>query len=114
MEHANWPKWMLPYDTNSMNSKGMDTWKLVELPAGANIVGSRFVLHYKHDAAHNIASRIARLVTQGFTQAEGINYNGDLLTHGKTFSNPYYCCHCCPQWLELEQMDIDGAYLNAP
>jgi len=19
--HANWPKWMLPYDTNSMNSK---------------------------------------------------------------------------------------------
>ena len=53
----------------------MNTWRLVELPAHANIVGSKFVLHYKHDDTGNIASRKARLVTQGFTQVEGINYN---------------------------------------
>jgi len=91
----------------------MDMWKLVELQDHANIVRSKFILHYKHDAAGNIASRKARLVMQGFIQAEGINYN-------ETFSPTEKLSAICiiaaiavhNNW-ELEQMDIDGAYLNA-
>ena len=72
---ANWPEWDASIWCKLAQLDHMDTWKLVEPPDRANIVGSKFVLHYKHNAASNIASRKVRLVVQGFTQAEGIDYN---------------------------------------
>jgi len=77
-------------------------------------VGSRFVLHYKHDTSSNIASRKARLVTQGFTQAEGINYNETFSPMEKLSAIHIIAAIAAHNGWELEQMDIDGAYLNAP
>ena len=53
----------------------LQTWDLVGLPNNVNIVGSRLVFHYKHDASGNIIARKTRLVAQSFSQAEGIDYN---------------------------------------
>src|SRR5882724_10385591 len=72
---ADWPKWDVSIWHELAQLNHMDTWRLVELPDHVNIVGSKFILHCKHDAASNIASRKVRLVMQGFTQAKGINYN---------------------------------------
>ena len=53
----------------------LQTWDLVEPLNNVNIVGSRLVFHYKHDASGNIVAHKTRLVVQGFSQAEGIDYN---------------------------------------
>ena len=70
---ADWPEWDTSIWCELSQLDCMDIWRLVELPDHVNIVGSKFILHYKHNAARNIASRKARLVAQGFTQAKGIN-----------------------------------------
>src|SRR5882724_9934736 len=92
----------------------MDTWRLVELPDCANIVGSKFVLHYKHNAANNISSRKARLVTQGFTQTKGINYTKQFSPMAKLSAIHIIASISAHNNWELEQMDIDGTYLNSP
>src|SRR5882724_12200590 len=111
---AYWPKWDASTQPELAQLDCMDMWKLVELPDHANIVGSKFILHYKHDAASNIASRKARLVVEGFTQAEGINYNETFSPTAKLSAICIIATIAVRNDWELEQMDIDGAYLNAP
>ena len=69
-----WPDWDKSIQNELDQHEKMRTWELVEPPNGVNIIGSCFVFHYKHDASGKIASHKARLVAQGFTQAEGIDY----------------------------------------
>jgi len=68
------------------------------------------VLHYKHNAAGNIASRKARLVAQ----AKGINYNETFSPTAKLSAIRIITTITTHNDWELEQTDIDGAYLNAP
>jgi hypothetical protein len=51
-----------------------DTWELVPLPEGKNIVGSRWVFKVKRDANGSVQRYKARLVAQGYSQAEGVDY----------------------------------------
>ena len=57
---------------NSMASNGV--WDLLELPNGAKIIGCKWVYKTKKDSLGNIERYKARLIANGFTQNEGINY----------------------------------------
>jgi hypothetical protein len=46
------------------------TWVLVDPPDGMNIVGSKFVFHYKHDASGKILAHKTELIALGFSQGE--------------------------------------------
>jgi len=50
------------------------TWELVDLPAGANLVGSKWVFQVKKDAAGQVVPFKAPLVAQGFLQVPGVDY----------------------------------------
>ena len=52
-----------------------ETWELVPLPEGKNIVGSKWVFKVKRDENGCTQRYKARLVAQGYTQAEGIDYS---------------------------------------
>lgn len=43
-------------------------------PKGANVVGSKWVYKAKRDAAGNVVRYKTRLVAQGFSQVEGVDY----------------------------------------
>ena len=109
-----WPEWDVAIQHGLAQHEQVGTWRLVKPPKDANIVSSHFIFHYKHSSDGNIASRKARLVVQGFTQEEGIDYQ-------ETFSPTAKLSAICiitaiatwNDW-ELEQTDIDGAYLNVP
>jgi Reverse transcriptase (RNA-dependent DNA polymerase) len=70
-----WPHWDASIQWELDQHTPLRTWDLVEPPDGANIVGSRLVFHYKHDVNGNVVAHKTRLVTQGFTQTLGIDYN---------------------------------------
>src|SRR5882724_9315602 len=92
----------------------MGAWEFVDLPKGANVVGSHFVFHYKLNAAGKIASHKVRLVAQGFSQQEGVDYNETFSPMAKLSAICIIATLVAHNDWELEQTDIDGAYLNAP
>lgn len=51
-----------------------NTWSVVPLPAGKNIVGCRWVYQIKSDANGQVERYKARLVANGFSQQEGVNF----------------------------------------
>lgn len=54
-----------------------DSWDFVNLPAGANIVGPRWVFRTKRNANNAVTSYRARLVAQGYSQVEGLDFLQD-------------------------------------
>jgi len=70
-----WPKWEEALGHESAQHKSLGTWKLVELPPHLNTIGSCWVLCYKVDSTGKFVKYKGQLVAQGFSQAEGIDYN---------------------------------------
>jgi Reverse transcriptase (RNA-dependent DNA polymerase) len=88
-------------------------WDLIEPPDGANIIGSKLVFHYKLDADGKVVTRKTRLVTQGFSQTEGIDYTEMFSPTAKLSTICIIAAIAARNDWELEQTDINGAYLNA-
>ena len=81
-------------------------------PPKANIVGSKWVFKIKKDSAGHIMQRKAKLVAQGFSQVLGIDYFDTFVPVAKLVSIQTILAIATQLDLELEQIDIKGAYLN--
>ena len=88
------------------------TWKLVDMPAGANIVGSKWVFRAKKNAAENVVCYKARLVTQGFSQVPGVDYFDMFAPVAKLASIRAALAIAAVNDMEIHQINIKGAYLN--
>lgn len=69
-----WPDWERAIQEELLTLKTAGTWVLVDAPKNVNIVGSKWVFRAKKDADGRIARYKARLVAQGFSQVEGVDY----------------------------------------
>jgi hypothetical protein len=65
--HPDWPQWEAGIQEELVTLHAAGTWELADLPAGANLVGSKWVFRAKKDAAGHIVCHKARLVAQGFS-----------------------------------------------
>ena len=79
----------------------------------ANIFGSWIVLCYKLGKDGGVSSRKLRLVTQGFIQQEGIDYNNTFLPTAKLTAVWNITAISIRNDWELEQTHVNVAYLNA-
>ncbi|CAL9248294.1 unnamed protein product, partial [Arabidopsis halleri] len=52
-----------------------EVWDLVPKPANVNIVGTKWIFKNKTDEEGNVTRNRARLVAQGYSQVEGINFD---------------------------------------
>ena len=52
-----------------------NTWDLVPLPDNKNVVGCRWIFKVKRKADNTIDRFKARLVAQGYTQGQGVDFN---------------------------------------
>ena len=50
------------------------TWDIVKLPAGKKVVGNKWVFTVKYQSNGSIDRYKERLVAQGFTQIQGLDY----------------------------------------
>ena len=86
--------------------KAAGTWILGEAPPGANVIGSRWVFKAKKDAAGIIACFKARLVAQGFSQIDGIDYDDTYAPVAQLASSRAIITMANHLNLELHQVDI--------
>ena len=49
-------------------------WELVERPKDYNVIGTKWVLRNKQNEDGIVVRNMARLVAQGFTQVEGLDF----------------------------------------
>ena len=88
------------------------TWKEVVTPPGRRLVGSKWVFKTKRDASGNIAKFKARIVAQGFSQIEGIDYDDTFSPVARLTSLRLLLAITAIEDLQLHQMDADTAFLN--
>ena len=90
----------------------MGVYKVVPHPNGRKVVGSKWVFRIKRGPDGTIQKYKARIVAQGFTQIEGIDYNETFAPIAKFASLRVILALAAEHNLEVQQMDVKSAYLN--
>lgn len=105
--------WSEPMKSEYDDLTRLGVWELVPLPTGANVVGCKWHYALKFNAEGGIDKFKARLVAKGFHQIPGIDF---LETHSSVVrfeSLRILCAIAAANDMELGQIDIEKAYLNA-
>ncbi|XP_019185052.1 PREDICTED: uncharacterized protein LOC109180022 [Ipomoea nil] len=87
-------------------------WSLIPKPDNVNVVGTKWIFRNKTDADGNIARNKARLVAQGYSQIEGIDYDETFAPVARLESIRLLLSIACALKFKLFQMDVKTAFLN--
>ncbi|GJX95548.1 putative ribonuclease H-like domain-containing protein [Tanacetum coccineum] len=69
------PSWIEAMQDELLQFKLQKVWTLVDLPNGKRAIGTKWVYKNKKDERGIVIKNKARLVAQGYTQEEGIDYD---------------------------------------
>ena len=88
------------------------TWTVETLPKDKNVVGCKWVFTIKYNANGTVERYKARLVAQGFTQQEGINFLDTFSPVAKLTSVKFMLGIAAIKGWSLTQMDVSNAFLH--
>lgn len=89
-----------------------DVWTLVPRPAEENIIGTKWIFKNKTDLHRTMVWNKARLVTQGYTKIEGVNFDKTFAPVPRLESIRILLSIACHLGFKLYQMDVKSAFLN--
>ena len=90
-------------------------WKLVEKPKECrNVIGTKWIFKNKQDENGIVVRNKARLVGQGFSQVEGIDYGETYAPVARLESICILLAYASHHNFKLQQMDVKSAFLNGP
>ena len=87
-------------------------WNLVPRPKGKNVIGTKWIFTNKSDENGVIVRNKARLVAQGYTQVEGIDFDETFAPVARLESIRILLALACHLKFKLHQMDVKSAFLN--
>ncbi|GKA66902.1 retrovirus-related pol polyprotein from transposon TNT 1-94 [Tanacetum coccineum] len=86
-------------------------WTLVHLPYGKIAIGSKWVFRNKKDE-HDTTKNKARLIAQGYSQKEGINYDETFAPVARMEAIRIFLAFATYMNFKVYQMDVKSAFLN--
>ena len=113
MERSDADLWKMAVEDEIRSLYESDTWKVADLPAGRKALETKWVFKIKKDATGNVDRYKARLVIKGFQQREGIDFAEIYAPVVSKTALRMFLTVTAVQDLELEQLDIKTAFLNA-
>ncbi|KAD5802460.1 hypothetical protein E3N88_13820 [Mikania micrantha] len=91
--------------------KKQQVWELVPLPQGKCAIGTKWVFRNKTDENGQIVKNKARLVVQGFSQEEGIDYDETFAPVARLEAIRLFLAYAALHKLKVFQMDVKSAFL---
>jgi hypothetical protein len=89
-----------------------DVWSLVPQPADHNIIGTKWIFKNKSYEHSTVVRNKARLVAQGYTQIEGIDFDETFALAARLESIRILLSIACHLGFKLYQMDVKSTFLN--
>nr|GFC08775.1 copia protein [Tanacetum cinerariifolium] len=88
-----------------------NVWTLVDYPEGVRPIGTKWVLKNKKDERGIVIRNKARLVAQGHTHEEGINYEEVFAPMAKIETIKLFLAYSSFMGFTVYQMDVKSAFL---
>ncbi|WCJ26514.1 Retrovirus-related Pol polyprotein from transposon RE1 [Euphorbia peplus] len=111
-EAADDDSWLMAMQEELDQFKRSEVWILVPRPNNKKVVGTRWVLKNKLDEFGNVVRNKARLVAQGYSQQEGIDYGETFAPVARLEAIRILCAFASYKGFKLFQMDVKSAFLN--
>ena len=89
-----------------------DVWELVPRPKGVNVIGTKWIFKNKSDEHGTVNRNKSRLIGQGYTQAEKIDFDETFVPVAKLESIRILLTIASHLNFKLYQMDVKSAFLN--
>ena len=109
---SDWPRWEIAINAELKSLQDTCTWDIVECPNGVNVVSNKWVFKIKRNAASEIEKYKARLVTKGYSQVQGIDYDDTYAPVAQLSSlRTILAIATCNDW-DIDVFDFHSAFLN--
>ena len=89
-----------------------DVQTLVPILVGEHIIDTKWIFRNKTEKEGNIICNKARLVAQGYSQMEGVDYDNTFASVARMESIRILLALACHLKFKLYQMDVKTAFLN--
>jgi hypothetical protein len=107
------PDWVMAIQEEPNNFERNQVWKLVERP-NTNVIGTKWVFRNKQDENGVVTRNKTRLVAQGFTQVEGLDFEETYAPVARLEAIRMLLAFAAHHDFKLYQMDVKSAFLNGP
>ncbi|GJR27186.1 putative ribonuclease H-like domain-containing protein [Tanacetum coccineum] len=105
------PSWIEAMQDELLQFKLQKVWTLVDLPYGKRAIGTKWVYRNKKDERGIIVRNKARLVAQGYTQEEGIDYDEVFAPVARIEAIRLFLAYASFMNFVVYQMDVKSAFL---
>ncbi|KAI3697255.1 hypothetical protein L6452_30136 [Arctium lappa] len=103
--------WIEAMQEELLQFKLQDVWDLVDLPKGHRAIGTKWIFRNKRDERGIVIRNKARLVAQGYTQEEGIDYEEVFAPVARIEAIRLFLAYASYMNFKVYQMDVKSAFL---
>jgi hypothetical protein len=104
--------WVNSMHEELANFERNQVWELVHPPLGCKPIGTKWVWKNKEGEKGEVVRNKSRLVTQGFSQKEGIDYEETFAPVARLEAIRILLAFSMAKGFKLHQMDVKSAFLN--
>nr|GEZ50176.1 hypothetical protein [Tanacetum cinerariifolium] len=105
------PSWVEAMQEELLQFKIQNVWTLVDFPKWVRPIGTKWVLKNKKDERGIVIRNKARLVAQGHTQEEGIDYDEVFAPFARIEAIRLFLAYASFMGFTVYQMDVKSAFL---
>nr|GEZ25019.1 putative ribonuclease H-like domain-containing protein [Tanacetum cinerariifolium] len=105
------PSWIEAMQEELLQFKMQKVWVLVDFPHGKRAIGTKWVFRNKKDERGIVVRNKARLIAQGHTQEEGINYEEVFAPVARIKAIRLFLAYASFMSFMVYQMDVKSAFL---
>ncbi|GKE43038.1 retrovirus-related pol polyprotein from transposon TNT 1-94, partial [Tanacetum coccineum] len=106
------PSWIDAMQEEIHEFERLEVWELVPCPDKVFLIKMKWIYKVKTDEFGRVLKNKARLVTQGFRQEEGINFEESFAPVARIEAIHIFVANAAHKNMTIYQMDVKMAFLN--